>query len=159
LKIFVTSIISIMLLLSGVLALSYSVREDSAIAQKIDRSNFREERISHIIPGDWDIVCPIDGYARPSHVIDEAGYPDLTFSPSGNSERQILSDDESGVIVINRKARKYSIFLFSYYDKTSLIPEIGKGQFAPCFSFEKTMLAKTSLANDGWQHLALRESK
>ena len=141
-----------------ILYINFTVREDSRIANNISRVNSKEEKLSRIISGEWDVVCPIGGYSRPSAVITEAGFADAKYSDSGNSERQRLSDDESGVIVINIKSNLHAIFLLSHYDKISIIPEIGRGEFAPCFSFEKTTLTKVILPNDGWLHLKLQES-
>ena len=157
-KLFLLVLIFFAISIFAFLYIIFTVREDSRIANKISRVNFKEEKISRIISGEWDVVCPIGGYSRPSAVITEAGFADAKYSGSGNSETQILSDDESGVIVINIKSKLYAIFLLSYYDKISLMPEIGRGEFAPCFSFEKTELTKVILPIEGWLHLKLQES-
>jgi len=125
-------------------------REASTIASKITVQSEDTFSVSSVVGGDWDFACVISETARPETVALQVAQKTLMFERVGNSNRNLLYDGESGLVLVSNKRGTYALYLVFDENKIVIIHNNGP----QCLPFKRASLVET-LKEEQWRYLEL----
>lgn len=111
--------------------------------------------VSRVVPGTWDVVCPIVEWASPEGMVAEAGHEDFEHAAVGDQTTGRLFEGESGLIVINLERREYALFLVYGSDKIVVGTNGGKTAVQQCLPFSTAILKNHETRWPEWTYLTL----
>jgi len=137
----------------------YFDKQRDGLAKEIDRTTFTSMRLDRLIHGEWDLACTIGEYDSPEDVTRIAGFAGLRFVDTGWANRRVLLEGESGVLLIRKSKKEFSLALFYGRDRIKVILDSSKRELSPCFIFHKTRLVKFTpkIAVGDWIYLRLED--
>ena len=137
-------------LILAVLIVGIFQSEASRLAESLKLVGNNKVEISRLLDGDWDFACVISETARPETVASQVTQKTLKFEEAGNSNRNLLYDGETGLVLVSNSRGTYALYLVFSESKTAIIHTDGP----QCLPFKRARLAEISKTEE-WRYFGL----
>ncbi len=132
---------------------------DSQIAPSIKLDGDGQIPVSQVVPGNWDVVCPIVEMASPERLVAEAKHENFAPATVGDQSTRRLFDGESGLVTISVERREYALFKVYDSDRGLIRTNGGMTTDQQCLPFSNAVLKRRQTHwTDGWLYLTLEGS-